>query len=203
MKVVRVGLLAAAAFYLPYLGLWGWCITGMGGWSPVGSEFILMAALCLGLAAVLVGLAVLIPRRSRATGRILCVSGCFVLGFLVPSMAVAAQLRALGFRLAARRATPLVAAIHAYERATGGPPAQLSVLVPGYLPELPTHIPPVELIAGGEAARYGGNRWVLVAQVGFGILNWDEFLYFPNQQYPSEGFGGHLERMGDWAYVHE
>jgi len=28
-------------------------------------------------------------------------------------------------------------------------------------------------------------------------------LYFPKKDYPEKGYGGSLERVGDWAYVHE
>jgi hypothetical protein len=34
-------------------------------------------------------------------------------------------------------------------------------------------------------------------------MNWDMFLYFPKQNYPKAGYGGWLERIEDWAYVHE
>ncbi len=36
-------------------------------------------------------------------------------------------------------------------------------------------------------------------------LDWKErlVLYFPNRNYPQHGYGGWLEPVGDWAYVHE
>ncbi len=36
----------------------------------------------------------------------------------------------------------------------------------------------------------------------FGV-GFDLMLYFPKQDYPENGYGGWLERVGDWAYVHE
>jgi hypothetical protein len=33
--------------------------------------------------------------------------------------------------------------------------------------------------------------------------SFDRFLYFPLQNYPEDGYGGSLERIGDWAYLHE
>jgi hypothetical protein len=34
-------------------------------------------------------------------------------------------------------------------------------------------------------------------------MNWDLFYYVPGLVYPERGHGGHIERIGDWAYVHE
>ncbi len=40
-------------------------------------------------------------------------------------------------------------------------------------------------------------------QTPLGVLNWDQILYFPNQNYPAKGYGGPIELIDDWAYVHE
>ena len=48
-----------------------------------------------------------------------------------------------------------------------------------------------------------GHGWVLRAPVGTGLMNWDVWLFFPNKDYPSSGYGGWIERIADWAYVHE
>jgi len=45
--------------------------------------------------------------------------------------------------------------------------------------------------------------WVLSAMVSKNLENWDLFIYFPDQEYPERGFGGVIERLGAWAYVHE
>ena len=29
-----------------------------------------------------------------------------------------------------------------------------------------------------------------------GLVNWDMFIYYPDQAYPERGFGGSLERLG-------
>jgi hypothetical protein len=41
------------------------------------------------------------------------------------------------------------------------------------------------------------------ANVSTAVLNWDTFIYFPNQRYPDVGYGGWIERIDRWAYVHE
>jgi hypothetical protein len=59
-------------------------------------------------------------------------------------------------------------------------------------------------VVGKQAGEnYGGNDWVLMAMVSTGLLNLDQFIYYPNQRYPEYGHGGSIERMGRWAYVHE
>lgn len=48
-----------------------------------------------------------------------------------------------------------------------------------------------------------GTPWQLVVECSMGFLNWDVFMYWPTQDYPEQGFGGTIERIGEWAYVHE
>ena len=50
--------------------------------------------------------------------------------------------------------------------------------------------------------RFLPNPWSLEVATSIGILNWDKFVYYPNQQYVS-CCGNRLEPIGDWAYLHE
>lgn len=109
-----------------------------------------------------------------------------------------------GFELAAARAGPMIKAIEEYTRYNGQPPEVLSALVPNYIDRLPPKLPPLEIVTDPKKLReYGDNPWALTALVSRGLLNWDRFIYFPDQAYPETGFGGGLERVEDWAYVHE
>ena len=56
---------------------------------------------------------------------------------------------------------------------------------------------------GEEAHKWDDNSWVLYIDTPSGGINFDMFMYFPNQNSPKTGYGGVLERIGDWAYVHE
>lgn len=56
---------------------------------------------------------------------------------------------------------------------------------------------------GHDSERWDDNPWVLYVYTPSGGINFDKFLYFPLQNYPSNGYGGVLRRIGDWAYVHE
>lgn len=46
-------------------------------------------------------------------------------------------------------------------------------------------------------------EWELRIPCSSGVLNWDIFLYRPNESYPDYIYGGYVERIGKWAYVHE
>jgi hypothetical protein len=63
--------------------------------------------------------------------------------------------------------------------------------------------PAYEYVAGEEALESYGDRWALVVFTPSGGINFDRFYYIPSRQYPEQGLGGVIERVGDWAYVHE
>ncbi len=119
-----------------------------------------------------------------------------------------AQVRTEAFRRLADRAVPLVEAIGRYEREHKKAPASLADLVPRYLPSIPTTqmgvYPKFEYRSGPEIGdRWHGNPWVIYVETSRGFCNWDMFIYFPRQNYPEHGYGGTIEKIGRWAYVHE
>ncbi len=103
------------------------------------------------------------------------------------------------------RGRPLVEAIRAYEQKNGQPPRSLHELVPDHLGAIPTTgigaRPDFQYIVG-QPDSYDDNPWVLSVTPPC-VAGFDVFLYFPRQNYPDRGYGGALERIGDWAYVHE
>jgi len=46
-------------------------------------------------------------------------------------------------------------------------------------------------------------EWELRVPCSSGFLNWDVFFYWPNESYSDYIYGGIVERIGKWAYVHE
>jgi hypothetical protein len=52
-------------------------------------------------------------------------------------------------------------------------------------------------------ANETGDLWSLRVATPVGFVNWDMLLYLPSQRYPEHGYGGRIERIQDWAYVHE
>jgi hypothetical protein len=200
---VRLSLWALALTATPFLLLNGVLLFGRGPWAIPGSEFLVLLGF-LSLPLALVGCAFLPFRGTRRGGTfVLAVAAGMFTGMLV-GIRVGWKLRYTSFELAARRAEPLIDAIERFESATGHPPERLDQLVPTFLPALPVGIPPLEIVSGPQAEeQYHGNPWALRAGVGIGFLNWDQFMYLPKQNYPSEGHGGWLQRIGAWAYVHE
>ena len=56
---------------------------------------------------------------------------------------------------------------------------------------------------GDSAGRYRGNPWVLIVTPPNHPIGFDTLMYFPRQDYPARGYGGSVERVGAWGYVHE
>ncbi len=117
------------------------------------------------------------------------------------------NIRREAFLKLAARSQPLVDAIHGYETKHGRPPDTLQSLVPEFLPQVPRTgmgaYPEYHFVAGEAAQRFANNPWALYVPTPSGGINFDQFIYFPLQNYPRRGFGGWLEPVGDWAYVHE
>lgn len=108
----------------------------------------------------------------------------------------------------AERSQPLIQAIKQFEQDQGVPPKELVELVPDYLSAVPDtgiRACPEYRYYSGDIARkqYAGNPWVLWFPAPVFGVGFDEMLYFPKQNYPKRGYGGSLERVADWAYVHE
>ncbi len=200
---IRPFLLLAGICYTPTLVVYAACITGWGFWNIAGVEFLL-APMFLSPVALLCALVGLLFRKTRTlAAQSAAVSASLIV--LLPFVVWASSsLRSYGFLLASRRAEPVVSAIERYEKEHGAAPVSVSVLIPTHLAALPRGLPPLDIVSGTEAPkRFAGNRWVLTAQVSTGIINWDQFMYFPNGNYPEVGYGGWVERIGHWAYVHE
>jgi hypothetical protein len=181
--------------------------------APSGTELLLFIAtfamLPLLAAFLLIPLALvfLCWRRYRITA-LTTILGCviyFAVGFA--GVNLANNVRRAGFVSLAQRSRPLIAAIQQFEAQHGKPPANLEQLVPEFLPTVPkTGIgayPKYEYFVVNDQTVYEGNSWVLRVDPPTGGLNWDAFLYFPNQNYPQVGYGGVIERVEDWAYLYE
>ncbi|MEG1970847.1 MAG: hypothetical protein RR101_12080 [Burkholderiaceae bacterium] len=187
----------------PFLLINGFTVLGLGAWRTAGIELLLLPAL-VAFVTLVAALFISLSSRYRPQAlNMVATSLGIVLGCVFGAI-VGRELRMYAFELAATRAAPLVAAVSAYEKDHGVPPRTLEELVPAHLPKLPDRLPPLRLVSGEVATReYQGNPWALVALVPGGLINWDTFLYLPKQNYPATGYGGALQRIGDWAYVHE
>lgn len=144
--------------------------------------------------------------RRRSCLYLLCIAlfvPCCIFG-----VGLGDKARMAGMKSFVQRSQTLIRAIENYERDYSGPPQSLNDLVPDYIPAVPctgmAAYPEYRYHTGDMAKQqYAGNSWVLTVFTPSGFLNFDMMLYFPNQNYPHHGYGGSLEPVGDWAYVHE
>ena len=191
--VAYTPLIAASA--LPIWGR-GWVVPGV----DIISAFVGGCAVAFTIAA----LPLLLARSYRSGAAAIVVFAGTLSVLFVITLWVANDVRMYGFHLAAKRAEPLIMAIEKHVANKGTPPTTLEQLVPTYIAAIPSGLPPLEIQSGPDTRkRYHGNDWVLSASVPWGFLNFDLFLYFPNQRYPESAYGGSLERIDKWAYVHE
>ena len=115
------------------------------------------------------------------------------------------SLRTAGLVKITQRAKPLINAIETYRQQKGHYPNQLQDLVPEFLNGIPytgaVGYPDFEyqLAKGGSLFL----SYEVRVKTPSGGINWDVFVYWPEKNYPSEMYGGSVERIGDWAYVHE
>lgn len=181
--------------------------------APIGTDFLLGIAtfavlpMLAAFLAIPVSVVLLFLRRYRITGLKILLAGAIYLIIGIGGIRLSVNVRHNGFVDLAQRSRPLVSAIQQFDTKYGKPPANLEQLVPEFLPNVPpTGIgayPNYEYVAVPDQVTYEGNPWILKVRTPSGGMNWDMFLYFPKQNYPKAGYGGWLERIEDWAYVHE
>jgi hypothetical protein len=162
----------------------------------------------LAVPAVPVALFALPFRRVRrhATTIIICGLLCLTIGF--SALRLLWPIRRAAFEKLAERSAPLVAAIHSFHQANGRPPKGLEELVPQFIDRVPTTGMPAYphycYSGGDQSNRWEGNAWVVYVNTSSGFPNFDMFMYFPKQNYPQKNRDGDkLERIRDWAYLHE
>lgn len=206
-EFILLGVFSVAA--VVYIPLSDWlAVAPTGSLWPLHFQMLWMMAAFFGVLAtpVLLGMLFWAPHRRTALlylFQIWCLLlPCFVAGSLWGRSIRMREMAAL-----ARRSRPLVEAIEQYEDDHRQPPELLSSLTPRYLAEPPTTgmaaYPTYLYLNGAEAERFGGNDWVLIVDTPISLLGFDRLMYFPNQEYPANGYGGSLQRLEDWAYVHE
>jgi hypothetical protein len=199
--------LACAAIPLVCIPAAEWLVV-----SGYGYEALLWQVIFLiipALLAVPVFLAALIGlgfKRTRFISSVcaLC-SATYLVAFII-SLPIGEKIRMRGFHRLAERSKPLVDAVRAYEDKHGRPPASLEALVPEFIASIPSTgmkaYPKYEYSVVTNANVHG-NPWIITIFTPSGGINFDQFMYWPLTNYPARGYGGWIERVGDWAYVHE
>jgi len=166
---------------------------------------VAMAAVLVGL---LVGLAAMVPSRSRRSGSVVILSTVVFLACFAVGDRAALAVRTGAFRDLATRLEAVIEAVGRFEAVHHRLPRDLSELVPHFLPDAPSTgmggYPKLRYESGDETRRgFFGNSWVLYLNCPSAPINFDTFIYLPLQNYPGRGLGGYLEKLGRWAYVHE
>lgn len=150
-------------------------------------------------------------RLARALIAVVLLSGLALA--LFGGMGHAARSRRRHIVAAVRRLRPLTVALEQYYDAHGAYPDTLGQLVPDYLPHLPGtgmigyHDLGYKLIKQDREWRRRpdrvGKEYELYIYCSLGFSNFDSLRYWPSERYPDYKWGGTIERMDGWAYVHE
>jgi hypothetical protein len=150
-RLRKLVLVVPLVFYMPYLALHAFCITGLGLWGLwyAGPFHVVMLvavpASALGLFLLCIAGAAAAAARGRARQprfvANLMVGSAYVLAivlpivvFAVPMARLADSLHRRGYALALERTGPLVAALHRFDLEHGRPPRTLAELVPASSP---------------------------------------------------------------------
>lgn len=176
-----------------------------------GGTFLLQFFIFLGWPLVLIFLAMLVSiflllfRKFRRHAVTILVCGLIYVSIGIALVRLSGPVRMYAFQRLAIRSQPLIKAIEKFVADEGHPPSTLQELIPKYFSKIPkTGMPAYpKYNYSTEASRWHGNPWVLYINCTSGGVNFDRFIYFPKQNYPDKGYGGSLERVGKWAYVHE
>jgi hypothetical protein len=203
------GVLSAVILSVVVNGVWcGLEYVGIGLFS-IASGIALSIAVMVNLACVALCL-----DASRRKKSFLAWKASFVyIAVATASFPVALAAREAAVHRFARSSSVLVDAIGSFGEEQGRLPASLEELTPTYLPQRPRSlgIPGTllfarydyEVLSSRTDQRSGGQTWELRVYYPFGPLNWDLLVYRPAEAYPDRLYGGSVERIRDWAYVHE
>ena len=181
-------------------------------WSPGLTFLMAMAGLLIAFVAFCVAVVAAIEayqeRRRLAPKFVYATLFCvvYVAGYVCyPGLSFAWSQRRSGLQRTAARARPLVDAIEKFRVENQRPPHDLQELVPHHLPNVPdtgmTLHPRFEYSMGSKGTHF--QTYQLQIRTSAGFLNWDTFNYWPEGDYPAQMYGGRVERVGAWAYVHE
>lgn len=180
-----------------------WVAEGVASYGLVGL-FLVAIGYPVALLSTAVSAAITGPERRRG---LLWVALSLLIGtaLILPSLRVASMTRMRLIRQATFRAEPLLHALERYREDHGVYPEALDELQPGYVAEVPgtgmiAH-PDFVYIPPGEAEPEAGGYNLRVHC--FLIGGFDSLHYWPSQYYPDKMWGGVVERVDGWAYVHE
>lgn len=127
----------------------------------------------------------------------------FVLGYSAGILGY--KIRHIFFERLGERSSVLVSSLEKYRQTNGSYPDALQALVPAIIPKIPHtgmlgYGPYIYSKATKDTLFKGYELKVNCGGLG---INFDKFVYWPERKYPKEMYGGVVELIGEWAYVHE
>ncbi len=169
--------------------------------------FWLLAILCLLLSLVilLIMAVILLFKREKRTLRYVFAGVLLVfLGSLVSALSpfLVRTDFVKTFTPVAERGQAIIDAVEAYHMDKGTYPGCVDDFVPVYLKQLPSTglagYPEFEYTQGDNTIPYA-----ITVNTPRGVLNWDQFIYWPTGEYDKQYWGGWIEPIGKWVYFHE
>jgi len=190
------------------------CWPTLPGWGWNGSGVVFVLNIFVGTAAILTifasGIAFIVSLWDCIFKRDLLSVKKSVAALLVFSLGYAAaplgyRVRHMFFERLAVRSSGLVRSLERYRQVVGVYPDTLQAMVPSIIPK----VPHTGMLGYGPYIYSKATKETLFREYelmvscgGLGI-NFDRFVYWPEQKYPKEMYGGVVELIGEWAYVHE
>ena len=115
------------------------------------------------------------------------------------------QFRHNTFEALTERSKPLINAIEKFNSDSGRYPESLVELVPAYQSEVPgTGIPLCpDYIYSRANKETHYKKYEILIQCSGGNRKRDSFFYWPEGNYPEHIYGGRMDKINDWVYVHE
>ena len=176
-------------------------VAPVGHWSLLFFELPYLIGILAAACSILILPFLALRRAKRLSALAWLLAAVIYLPLAVGGLLIGSRIRFWAFDRLALRSAPLVSAIRSYEAAHGQPPPSLAALVPTYLPRVPRTgmmaYPDYRYYVGAEAHRHDNNPWALIVHTPSGGINFDQFMYFPLQNYPTRGYGGSLVRIRD------
>lgn len=172
--------------------------------SPLGIAFLFLGICLGGTGFLLLLIGLFMKTREKIWFWGLVLTSIFSLELL--SSGLVYSVRRASMKNASVVGKPIIEAIKEFKTDKGHYPASLEELVPSHLNLIPhtqmCGYPKFEYVTGKDIPSSSGG-YELFIKTPLGLLNWDVFYYWPSESYPERDKGGWVEKIDNWAYVHE
>lgn len=206
--LVAAAIAIASVIYASRNRRWSalWCVPALA-LAVVGADLIVAPILLFGIVstplALLYALVLRNRRNTLSVARALISTGAAFVSLLV-----SASLQEIGVRRAASTGLRVVEAIEEYRSTEGHLPTSLDELIPEHLGTIPatgmSAFP--EFRYSGPVSASDDDQLFASYELRVNLYRWmqfDCFIYWPEGNYPDALYGGGVEVVDGWAYIHE